>query len=250
MGAKEILAYRDRAVMSVRQFIELWLDEHLDDEPHHAAELLADLIEAERASIEIPDNDVRFDWLVEEVAEARNNLQRKTIAELREMVRQRSGIEAAPDTLLNREGLVTAFAQFTYQAPRFLYPPDSSIPAGHADSHQGSSGNGAGEELPYGHSEDFSMVWWYGARYSFSPKQAFVVELLWREFENHGLGLTQRTIGGLLEDRYGKPKIGDFRLRDLFKISPNSARMHPAWETMIQKVSKGTFALRPPKGTE
>lgn len=252
MGAKEILAYRNLAVMSARRFIELSLKEYPKDDLQDAALILAILVETERGCIHIPNTNPKLDHLDDDTAEVRNELQRTTVASLRLMAAEHRGIEAMPMVSLSLEGLVAAFAKINLAGPRFLYPPDPSAPAEQPDTQRAAVRPPAAvrldeeEPLPYSHSEDFSMVRWYGQQFSFSPKQARVVELLWRELENQKLGLSQRTIGELTESEEDKVRVRDFRLRDVFRVAGDSERMHPAWRTMIHSVAKGIYALGPP----
>jgi hypothetical protein len=230
MGVREMLAYGKQAVMSVRQFIELCIKESPADAPYEVADLLAQLIAAERSTIEIPGKTAKFDWLRDDIAESRNKLRQKTIADLHAMTGASSGIESAPDTLLNREGLLTAFAKLGYETPRFLRPPavwDQPAPA--------SAIAPAVHEPDCQHSDDFSSVRWFGAEYCFTPTQAKAVALLWAEWERGGLGLKQQTIGEMIDSSSNR-----FELRTLF-------RNHPAWGQMIHPAERrGVYRLGPP----
>ena len=129
MGAKEILAYRSREVMTARQFVGLWLEEHPDDDPHDAALVLAEVVEAETFCIYIPNSDPKLDVWDTDTGAARRKLQGETAAALRRMVAERRDLVAAPSVSLSREGLVKAFAAIEIPGPRFLYPPAPSSPA-------------------------------------------------------------------------------------------------------------------------
>ena len=88
----------------------------------------------------------------------------------------------------------------------------------------------------YFHNADFTMVNWYGTEYKFSiGLQSRVVNALWKEYTENGLGLHQETINTRIN-----AEKDNFRLKHVF-------RNHPAFRTMIQSDGRGTFRLVPPK---
>lgn len=241
MGAKEILAYRDQAVMSAKQFIELWLEEYPKDDPHDAALILAELVKAHRGCIHIPNRSHKFDYVNDDVAAARNKLQGMTIADLRMMAAEHRAVDTAPMVSLSREALVKAFEKIEIPGPRFLYPPS---PAGVPVLTAGFSQPAAptvpprASELASGlcsHSEDFRTAVWYGESFRFSGRQAKAIEALWAEWAKGDLGLSQQTIAFIIDSASDR-----FQLRDIF-------RRHRAWGRMIHPAGgKGIFRLGPP----
>ena len=257
MGAKEILAYRDRAVMSAKQFIEFWLEEYPKDQPYQVALILAELIEAERGCINIPNRKSKFDYLNDYVAEARNELKRTTLAGLRRMADDRGGIDAIPTVSLSRDDLVKALAKLKFSGPRFLYPPTSAeaseqpVRNGGSAAHVTAARGGEEVALGYdhtahprtaelasglcGHSEDFRTAVWYGESFRFSGRQAKAIEALWAEWAKGDLGLSQQTIAFVIDSASDR-----FQLRYIF-------RRHRAWGRMIHPAGgKGIFRLGPP----
>jgi hypothetical protein len=257
MGAKEILAYRDRAVMSAKQFIELWLEEYPSDQPYHVALILAELLETERGCVNIPNKNSKFDYLNDDVAAARNELKRTALAGLSRMADERGGIDAIPTVSLNRDGLVKALAKLRISGPRFLYPPTSGEVAEQPDRNGGSAAQvtaargGEDVALAYSHtahpraaelasglcshSEDFRTAVWYGEKLDFAGRQAKAIEALWAEWEKGDLGLSQQTIAFVIDSASER-----FQLRDIF-------RRHRAWGRMIHPAGgKGIFRLGPP----
>lgn len=111
--------------------------------------------------------------------------------------------------------------------PLPLPPPDRSDPT----------------KMP-SHSEDFTSVNWYGTRYAFTKgSQAESIRVLWTAWENGGHSLAQETIGS---------KIGsnatNFELAKVFRRRRASGgyEPHPAWGTMIQQDTKGSYRLVSP----
>ena len=241
MGAKEILAYRDQVVMSAKHFIELWLEEYPKDDPHDAALILAELVKAYRNCIHIPNKNPKFDYLNDDIAAARNKIQSTTIAGLRAMAAERKGVDTTPTVSLNRDALAEAFQRIEIPGPRFLYPPS---PAGIPPITAGLRQNAAptadprAAQLASGlctHSEDFRTVLWYGEGFDFSGRQAKAIEALWLEWKKGDLGLSQQTIGDIIDSASER-----FQLRDIF-------RKHRAWGRMIHPAGgKGIFRLGPP----
>jgi hypothetical protein len=85
------------------------------------------------------------------------------------------------------------------------------------------------------HSDDFTSVNWFGTRYDFSKGlQARCVERLWEAWKKGGHSLSQLT----LKEQVGSDN-DNFRLDHVF-------RGHPAFDTMIKRVGKGTFKLAEP----
>jgi hypothetical protein len=88
---------------------------------------------------------------------------------------------------------------------------------------------------PTAHSEDFTMVRWFGVEYSFSlGLQASAVAALWREWEKNGLGLHQETIRHAIDEE-----------RDTFRMDA-TFRNHPAFGVMIRPCGDGRYRLTPP----
>jgi hypothetical protein len=87
------------------------------------------------------------------------------------------------------------------------------------------------------HAPDFSSIMWFGKRFSFSPKQRSVVELLWDAFQTQLPGLSH----AFLVEKAGLQGT----LRDTFKIK--GTKFHAAWGTMIvREGGKDMYRLRPP----
>jgi hypothetical protein len=100
---------------------------------------------------------------------------------------------------------------------------------------------------PDRHSADFRSVHWFGTLYTFTSSQAAVIQKLWaaREHGTPDLGQAYLVENLVEEEEDGDPttqRLADpttQRLADLFK-------RHPAWQTMIQSVSKGAYRLQEP----
>ncbi len=89
------------------------------------------------------------------------------------------------------------------------------------------------------HNSEFTWVRWYGVEYTFAKgQQSRVVQALWREWEDcdrrPGVGISQEKLGEVAGSSAER-----FELRSVFKD-------HPAWRKMINRASKGSFALFPP----
>lgn len=94
---------------------------------------------------------------------------------------------------------------------------------------------GSGEALGATHSEDFVFVNWFGTEYEFSlGVQSTAVGVLWKEWENSGLGLHQETIRQAVDCE-----------RDSFRMD-KAFRNHPALGAMIQPCGDGRYRLVPP----
>ena len=246
-SVKDILAYRAREVMTARQFVEFWLADDPDAEPHEIARLLADVVQENAHCIHIPNGNPELDVWNETQYLARRDLQNGAVATLRAMSAEGRGIEGVPSVSLSRDSLVKTFDALKIPGPSFLYPPDPMRPLRHARDR----GTLSAPAPPPGvcetvagecrHSDDYRTVFWFGQNYTFTATQARAVELLWREFVKGDLGLSQATVGEDLDSANR-----NFRLRDLFRVSGASSGMHPAWDTMIQSVGKGIYALRTP----
>lgn len=99
------------------------------------------------------------------------------------------------------------------------------------------------DEVQFAAAEDFTWVVFAGQSYQFSKGvQANVIRALWEAWERSGKrfghGLGEEAIGAKVDSSATK-----FRLAHVF-------RDHPAWKTLIRSVSKGVFALMPPKSPE
>ena len=96
------------------------------------------------------------------------------------------------------------------------------------------------------HGVDFRSVYWFGTEYSFTPKQAACVKILWQAWENKTPEMDFKTVLACAEDALsgeglGKQITEGARLVDTFKN-------HPAWGTMIVPgETKGSVRLRKPK---
>lgn len=112
-----------------------------------------------------------------------------------------------------------------------------------------SAGTGEAGDCP-SHSPDFTSVWWYGKRYTFSKgNQAQAVGALWQAWEQGGQSLTQETIAekcGSQAERFELRKV--FRRRVNCRNGQKEYQQHPAWGTMIQGEGKGVYRLVPPPG--
>jgi hypothetical protein len=86
-------------------------------------------------------------------------------------------------------------------------------------------------------SPGFSTVDWYGTKYTFTPKERKIVEVLWDAAEQ---GMPELSLAEILEEARFKK---DETLREIFKGNL-------AWQTMIKSVTgrKGVYALNVPKG--
>jgi len=95
------------------------------------------------------------------------------------------------------------------------------------------------------HSPDFVSVDWYGTRYEFSKgNQAQAVRVLWEAWKSGGHSLTQEKIGEKIESAADR-----FDLAKTFRKRKHGCgyESHPAWRTMIQQASKGSYRLTPPE---
>ncbi|MBU0637313.1 MAG: hypothetical protein KKB50_00465 [Planctomycetes bacterium] len=95
------------------------------------------------------------------------------------------------------------------------------------------------------HAPGFSSVNWSGEHYVFSKgNQREAVKLLWEAWEGGGHSLSQEIIG----DRIGST-ASRFELAKVFrrKVAGGGYEPHPAWGTMIQQDSKGSYRLAPPE---
>lgn len=94
------------------------------------------------------------------------------------------------------------------------------------------------------HSPDFTSVDWFGTRYTFAKgNQAESICMLWAAWEGGGHSLSQETIG----ERIGSA-ARHFELAKTFRRKkPGGYEPHPAWGTMIQQDSKGSYRLAPPE---
>ncbi len=98
------------------------------------------------------------------------------------------------------------------------------------------AGAGRDVELPKAaHSTDYTMVDWFGQRYTFAlGVQSQVVKILWKEWQATGLGLHQQTIRELVDDQ-----------KDNFRMT-TAFRNHPALGKMIQGRGDGRYQLCSP----
>jgi hypothetical protein len=254
MGVNQVLGYRAREFMTAKAFVEFWLEEEPGADPYDVVQLLAQLVEAERTCIHRPDFNRLHDFWNEKQGAIRNKLRKDALALLPAIVAKRNGIDELESVPLARDALVIAFEKINIRGPRFLYPPSptddarQSSPKTATDSQPSNlAGHDAGDRK-YEYPEDFSWIRWWGVQYTFSPKQAFVIELLFREFEAKRPGLTIRMVEDEVEERFGTRRRATFRLRDLFKDSARG--VHPAWGTLIKSVGKGRYALCPPVEAE
>ena len=95
------------------------------------------------------------------------------------------------------------------------------------------------------HSPDFTSVDWFGKRYTFAKgNQAESVRELWAAWEGGGHSLSQETIGDRISSNASR-----FELAKVFRRrkAGGGYEPHPAWGTMIQQDSKGSYRLAPPK---
>lgn len=105
------------------------------------------------------------------------------------------------------------------------------------------------------HSPDFTSVNWFGVRYSFDDGlQARCISQLMQAWEAGEHSLSEKTIGEKTESAQE-----NFRLDKVFRAGTKSGSktgrkasrkskqaMHPAWRTMIHKVSPGVYILKKP----
>jgi len=102
------------------------------------------------------------------------------------------------------------------------------------------SGDAGADNQQPSHSEDFTSVDWFGQRYEFSRgQQADCVKVLWEEWERGEHSLGQDTIAESIGTEARR-----FRLDHVFRLRDGSRRMHPAWGTMIVRVSEGVYRLK------
>jgi hypothetical protein len=91
------------------------------------------------------------------------------------------------------------------------------------------------------HSDDFNSVFWFGKQYTFTVKQAKVIERLWRAWE-------RKTPAVPLVDLLEAADSDAKRLRDVFKPGQT---VNPAWkDKMIIEAGKGAYRLSAPKNKE
>lgn len=246
MGATQIQQYWNRAVLTAREFVELWLEEVPGDDPYAVLQMLAKLIMDDYRCLPTPwYQEPLVELFKPEFGEERREGQRKAAAALRRIVAERGDIDQAKRVYFRRNGLVEAFEAKGTKAPSFLYPP--SLPnqirraqeSGELDAAMRTSRSAA---LGCDHTPDFRSVRWFGVRHAFSIAQGRAIEVLWNAWENGELGVPQKEIGELIES-----ESNNFRLRDLFRVPKDPKGMHPAWKTMIHDVGRGMYALsRPP----
>ena len=94
------------------------------------------------------------------------------------------------------------------------------------------------------HSVDFTSVDWFGIRHTFTKgNQATSVQVLWNAWESGGHTLSQETIG----DRIQSAAVR-FELAKVFRRRKHGGgyERHPAWGTMIQQATKGSYRLVAP----
>ncbi len=128
------------------------------------------------------------------------------------------GLEAVG---LSRAGL-KIFAERMGQKPKFLFPEDREK--------QGSLSNQENQVQTFVHSKDFRSVTWKGESFTFTSRQAQVIEMLYNAFKTKTPCVGKDRI---LED-LDSPSS---RLRDTFKNSP-------AWKTLIiAGERRGTYRL-------
>jgi hypothetical protein len=97
------------------------------------------------------------------------------------------------------------------------------------------------EMPPVDHSDNFNSVVWFGKQYTFTVKQAKVIERLWRAWERK---IPAVPLVDLLEAADSDAK----RLRDVFKPGQT---VNPAWkDKMIIEAGKGAYRLSAPKNKE
>lgn len=241
MGIREVQAYRAREYMTAREFIGFWLEEEPGADPFEVVSLLADLIDAERTCVHRRDFHPIDDFWLDEQAAARNELKDKALALFKSILADRNGIEETESIPLSRDALAKAFGKLEIPGPRFLYPPSPTgvpIPPPGPSHVAPATVHPRASELASGlcrHSEDFRTAVWYGESFRFSGRQAKAIEALWAEWEKGDLGLSQQTIGYIVDSASDR-----FQLRDIF-------RKHRAWGRMIQPAGgKGIFRLGPP----
>ncbi len=85
-------------------------------------------------------------------------------------------------------------------------------------------------------SADFRSVNWFGNDYTFTALQAKVVSLLWDGWVDGVPDMGEATI---LTEAESESK----KLLDVFR---SGDKRHPAWGTMIQSKTKGTYRLQEP----
>jgi hypothetical protein len=93
-------------------------------------------------------------------------------------------------------------------------------------------------ELDARFGDDFRSVCWFGTDYSFTPNQAGVVKVLWNAWQSRTPEVSDTT---LLDASGGDGR----RIRDVFRGTGN--KMHPAWDTMIQRGRRDTLKLVEPE---
>ncbi len=111
------------------------------------------------------------------------------------------------------------------------------------DQGKGTQGAMEGVEEPT-HSDDFTSVNWFGTRYYFTKgNQAETVKVLWEAWESGGHSLSQETIRARIESNDDR-----FRLSHVFRMKKKDGgyEQHPAWGSMIQEVTKGSYHLVSP----
>lgn len=94
-------------------------------------------------------------------------------------------------------------------------------------------------------SDDFSVVHWFGEKYTFNERQAVVVARLWKEWHKGTVWVRETVLFDRLADE--NFTVDSTRLRDLFRTG---GKPHPAWNSMIvpesEPNSKKLFGLRRP----
>ncbi len=235
MGAKEILAYRNRETMTAREFLGFWLAEFPADALHEAALVLAEIVQADRACVRIGDSDPAIDVWDDDMFAQRVGQQQRLVAALRRIARERGTIDQVPEETLSRDALAGASETVSIPVARFLLPPRFETPS------DATADRKSLKAADCYFTEGFRTVAWYGVSYVFSLQQGRAVEQLWYAWQN-GVGLSQKEIGEAIGSR-----SDNFRLRDLFRAGNNAGSVHPAWNTMIKEVGTGVFALYPPR---
>jgi len=95
----------------------------------------------------------------------------------------------------------------------------------------------------FAHSPDFRSVLWNGILFTFTPTQAACVAVLWESSRNGVPEVGQETILELADSKAR-------RLADVFRLSGDGRKTHPAWGWMIVSgATRGSYQLAdPPSG--
>ncbi len=155
------------------------------------------------------------------------------------------------------DAFAKAFGGMPAKAAPTAPPPPRPEPAATTDTKERLPGDGAtgaaagAQNKPPApkqceHSEDYTSVIWFGARYEFTKTQAACVKLLWAEWEKGGLALAEETVAEMIGSESSSFRLfHTFRMKKKSKMTKRVGKttVHRTWGTMIVPAGKGKFRL-------